>query len=266
MTKSQSKSTDIEVRENQIIVTAKRALGLNKFYVAIAIIIGIGVLIFLNPTYVNISKYSNSSNASNHSINITTVASTETGANAALGLPLLAVPFSVMPMLMLTTPMVILFVYDKNNGVLEYLISLGMTQRDIYARYLNAALLVAASYLLIFGALNLLYSFVLFGTIYLSTMLMILGIGALIALSTVAFIITMMMIFSSLQKTRSGGNQPLAISLGLVGVFPGYFIPFLLPYSTAIAVEIVQGAIIAAVALILIAMSSRLIQREKFLP
>ncbi len=141
-----------------------------------------------------------------------------------------------------------------------------MTQRDIYARYLKAALLVAASYLLIFGALNLLYSFVLFGTIYLSTMLMILGIGALIAVSTVAFIMTMMMIFSSLQKARNGGNQPLAVTLGLVGVFPGYFIPFIFNYDTAIAVEIVQGAIIAVVALILILMSSRLINREKFLP
>ena len=162
--------------------------------------------------------------------------------------------------------MVVLFVYDKNNGVLEYLISLGMTQSDIYARYLKAALLVAVSYLLTFGTLNLLYSFARFGTAYLSRMLVILGIGALIAVSTVAFIISMMMIFSSLQKARTGGNQPMAITLGLVGVFPGYFIPFIFPYSTAIAVEIVQGAIIAVVALIPILMSSRLVSREKFLP
>ena len=167
---------------------------------------------------------------------------------------------------MLTTPMVVLFVYDKNNGVLEYLISLGMTQGDIFARYLRAALLVAVSYLLIFGTLNLLYSFARFGTTYLSTMLVVLGIGGLIAVSTVAFIMAMMMIFSSLQKARGGGNQPLAITLGLVGVLPGYFIPFIFNYGTAIALEIVQGAIIAFVAIVLIVMSSRLINREKFLP
>jgi hypothetical protein len=263
MTKPQNESKNTELRENQVIVTAKRALGINKFYIAIAIIIGFGVLFFLNPTYVNLSIYSNSSN---HSINASMDMKTPIGGNNALGVPLLAVPFSVLPMMMLTTPMVILFVYDKDNGVLEYLLSLGMTQRRIYTRYLKAALLIAGAYLLIFGTLNLLYSFVQFGTTYLSTMLVILGIGALIAVSTVAFIITMMMIFSSLQKSRSGGNQPLAISLGLVGVLPGYFIPFILSYNTAIVVEIVQGAIIAVVALSLILMSPRLINREKFLP
>jgi len=260
MVKPQNKGT--ELRENQVIVTAKRAFGINKLYFVIAIAIGLGVLLFLNPTYINLAK---SSNPSTH-INIGAVTSAQAGANSKQGLPLLAVPFTVLPMMMLTTPMVILFVYDKNNGVLEYLISLGMTQRDIYTRYLKAALLIAVSYLLIFGALNLLYSFVLFRTTYLSTMLLVLGIGALIAISTVAFIMTMMMIFSSLQKARGGGNQPMAVTLGLVGVLPGYFIPFIFPYNTAIAVEIVQGAIIAVVSLSLILMSSRLINREKFLP
>ena len=182
------------------------------------------------------------------------------------GVPFLAVPLQALGAMLFATPVVLLFVYDKNNGVLEYLISLGMTQRGIYTRYLKAALLVAVSYLLIFGALNLLYSFTRFGTTYLPTMLMILGIGALISVSTVAFIITMMMIFSSLQKARGGGNQPMAVTLGLVGVIPGYFIPFIFSFDTAIAVEVVQGAIIAAAALILILMSSRLIKREKFLP
>jgi hypothetical protein len=264
MAKTQNDGKSTGFTENQVIVTAKRALGLNKFYVAIAIVIGIGVLLFLNPTYVNLSKYSNSS--VNQSVNVSAITSNQTGANSKMGLPLLAVPFSVLPMMMLTTPMVILFVYDKNNGVLEYLISLGMTQRSIYKRYLKAALLVAASYLLIFGTLNLLYSFAQFGTTYLSTMLMILGIGAIIAVSTVAFIMTMMMIFSSLQKARNGGNQPLALTLGLVGVLPGYFIPFIFAYNTAIVAEIIQGGIIAAVALILFLLSPGLIKREKFLP
>lgn len=248
MAKPQDEGNDTQFKENQILVAAKRALGLNKFYVAIAVAIGLGVLFILNPAYANASSHS-------------------TGASPAIiNTSLLAVPFSVLPMMTLTTPMVVLFVYDKNNGVLEYLLSLGITQGEIYARYLKAALLVAVSYLLIFGTANLLYSFARFGTSYLSRMLVILGIGGLISVSTVAFIMAMMMIFSSLQKSRSGGNQPLAVSLGLVGVLPGYIVPFVFPYDTAIAVEIVQGATIAVVALILILMSSRLVSREKFLP
>jgi hypothetical protein len=248
MAKPRDESKDTEFKENQVLVAAKRAVGLNKFYVAIAVAIGLGVLFILNPAYANASSHS-------------------TGASPAIiNTSLLAVPFSVLPMMTLTTPMVVLFVYDKNNGVLEYLLSLGITQGEIYARYLKAALLVAVSYLLIFGTANLLYSFARFGTSYLSRMLVILGIGGLISVSTVAFIMAMMMIFSSLQKSRSGGNQPLAVSLGLVGVLPGYIVPFVFPYDTAIAVEIVQGATIAVVALILILMSSRLVSREKFLP
>jgi len=68
------------------------------------------------------------------------------------------------------------------------------------------------------------------------------------------------------RKPRAGGNQPLAMTLGLVGVFPGYFIPFLFQYNTAVEVEIVEGALIAAIALVLVALSGRLVRREKLLP
>lgn len=37
-------------------------------------------------------------------------------------------PLDVLPAMMLSMAVLILFVYDKNNGVLEYLFSLGMTQ------------------------------------------------------------------------------------------------------------------------------------------
>jgi hypothetical protein len=249
MAKPQNGSKDADFRENQVVVTAKRALGLNKFYIALGAIIGVGSLFLLNSSYATASNQGTSS-----------------GSFTIASVPLLGIPFTVLPMIMLTTPMVVLFVYDKNNGVLEYLISLGMTQGDIFARYLRAALLIAATYLLVLGSLRLLYSFVSFGTAYLSTTLTVLGVGTLIAISTVAFIMTMMMIFSSLQKSRSGGNQPLALTLGVVGVFPGYFIPFVFPYETAIALEVVQGVIIAVAAVVPILMSSRLVSREKFLP
>lgn len=253
MAERQKAKAEPRYGENQVIVTARRALGLSRFYLVYAVIIGIGLLIF-NPTYVNVS-------------NLTSTTGIVSGAvSAKTGIPLLAVPFSVLPMMMLTTPMVILFVYDKNSGMLEYLLSLGMTQRDTYLRYLKAALLNGIVYLVVFGTLDMLYSYLRFGTEYFSTTGTVLAVGALISVSTVAFIINVMMVFSSLQKSRAGGNQPLAITLGLVGVFPGYFIPFLFQYNAAIEVEIVQGALIAAVALILVGLSGKLVKREKFLP
>jgi hypothetical protein len=255
MAEMQKTTEDSGYGRNQVIVTARRALGINRFYPVNAIIIGIGVLVFLNPaSSIRLANLTNTTGIINSAV------------NAEAGIPLLAIPFTVLPMMMLTTPMVVLFAYDKNNGMLEYLLSLGTTQRDIYLRYLDAALLNAVVYLLVFGALNVLYSYIQSGTRVLSTTGVILGIGGLIAMSTVAFIMTVMMIFGSLQKSRSGGNQPLAIMLGLVGVFPGYFIPFLFQYSVAVEMEIVQGALIAAVALILVALSGRLVRREKLLP
>lgn len=253
-----------EYRENQTLVTAKRALGISKFYIAYAIVIGLGVLFILNPTYINLHNYSNATNQT--PTNTINSIGMSIGTNAKQGVPLLAVPFSVLPMMMLATPMVILFAYDKNNGMLEYLISLGMRQRDVYMRYLKAALLLAICYLLIFGALNLVYSYIQFGTKVLQTMLLVLGISTVTAVSTVAFIITMMMIFSLLQKPRAGGNQPMAMMLGLVGVVPGYFIPFVFPYNIAIDVEIGVAMVIAAVAIALTLLSGKLIRREKLLP
>jgi hypothetical protein len=249
---------DQGMRSNQTVITAMRALGFGKMYLVIALVIGLGVLFFTNPTYISPAN-------SGNSVPMPGIGNVHSAAQNG-ELPLLAVPFTVLPMMMLTTPMVILFVYDKNNGMLEYLLSLGMTQRNIYARYLKAALLVAFVYLLTFTTLNTLYSNYLFGPKFLPELATIFAIGFAIAISTVAFIITMMMAFSTLQKTRAGGNQPLAITLGIVGVLPGYVIPFVFSFNTALELEVLQAAIIAAVALILVGLSGKLVRREKFLP
>jgi hypothetical protein len=89
MARTTKREQDPQFRENQILSTAKRALGLNKYYVVIAIIIGLGVLFLLVPTYVNSSGPGNG-------IGISSV--------TVPSLPLLAVPFTVLPMIMLTTP------------------------------------------------------------------------------------------------------------------------------------------------------------------
>jgi len=43
----------------------------------------------------------------------------------------------------MATPVLLLFVYDKNNGVLEYMLSIGMTQSSLFRSYLQAALALA---------------------------------------------------------------------------------------------------------------------------
>src|SRR5271157_5415026 len=49
------------------------------------------------------------------------------------------IPFGALVGVMITTPVFFLFVYDKNAGVLEYLLAVGMDQRDIFMGYLKAA-------------------------------------------------------------------------------------------------------------------------------
>ena len=56
---------------------------------------------------------------------------------------LLSVSFMSFGLLMFTTPVILLYVYDKNNGVLEYLLSLGWSQSDVFKQYLKAALFLA---------------------------------------------------------------------------------------------------------------------------
>ena len=119
-------------------------------------------------------------NSASNSTTSNTLVSNIIASNAALagksskagsGLPLLAVPLDMVPLLMIATPVVLLFVYDKNNGVLEYLLSLGMTQRDIYMRYLKAALLLTFIFSIIFVPVVLAYGYVTQGAGAVATIL-----------------------------------------------------------------------------------------------
>ncbi len=177
------------------------------------------------------------------------------------------VAFVILPVLMLITPMVMLFVYDKNNGVLEYLLSLGMTQRDIYLRYLKAALLIATLYLVAFVIINFTFTYIVLGTTAIPRSLTILAISIILAIAEVAFIITLMMLFSVLQKSRTGGNQPLGIAIGsATGFLPGIIFGAVFSFNDGVIAEIILAAVIGITALVLFMLSGKLIKREKFLP
>ena len=166
---------------------------------------------------------------------------------------------------MLTMPVTMLYVYDKNNGVLEYLLALGMSQGDVYKRYLKAELILVSLLLIAVALANVVVGLILRGDVLLP--LAAAGIAAVLAFPVVSFVTMAMIAFSSLQKPRAGANQPLAVSLGAVLLLPLLYVtPWFLPFIIGVAVDLAEAAIIAALATSLLLLSSKFISREKLLP
>ena len=172
----------------------------------------------------------------------------------------------MVPVLMIVTPVVLLFVYDKNNGVLEYLLSLGMTQRDIYMRYLKAALILILIFLVIFVPVTLAYGYVVYGASAVAKILPIPLLAVPFSLVVVSFMVIAMMAFSSLQKTRAGSNQPLGLVIGWLVTAPGYVVALVFTFNVGIYADLAVAAIIALVVFAFLISSEKLIRREKFLP
>src|SRR5271169_5331175 len=115
---------------------ARRSVSLSKTYPILGVLLAVlGLLVSsLSGLVGNIATNAIPANA--------------TGANSlnlAGGITFIAVPLQTFAAVIFATPVLLLFVYDKNNGVLEYFLSLGMTQGDIYGRYLKAALILASA-------------------------------------------------------------------------------------------------------------------------
>ena len=250
---------------NQAFSTAKRAMGISRTYLAIAVFICVLALSVWNfPLYKNIGASNNTTTL--NPTNSIGSASAILSANIGSSLDLLAVPFYMLPMLMLATPIVILFVYDKNTGVLEYLLSIGLTQRDIYMRYLKAAILLSAMIILIFAIADEILFYIVQGSAGALIIAPTIALATILGFSAVALTIMLMMAFSSLQKTRAGSNQPLALIVGMACTIPGFFIPFAFAYAAALAVESVYAILLGLFAIFILSSSEKLIKREKLLP
>lgn len=176
---------------------------------------------------------------------------------------ILFIALGAMTAVLIATPVLLLFVYDKNNGVLEYLLSTGMTQYSLFRSYLQAALALAGILLLVLVLSNAAIT-LLFGR---SAALLpaITALISVLGLSAVAFTTVLMMAFSSLQKQRVGANQPLGIGLGVVLVMPSYIIPLIFP-EIALTIVSLNAAIATALALVAFLLAGRLVKREKLLP
>lgn len=177
--------------------------------------------------------------------------------------PILSVALLSLSALLFSLPVVMLFVYDKNNGVLEYLLSTGLDQLDVFKGYVKASLSLA-TYLLVFSII--LNSAI---GIFLGTGLGLLASMAVltfaIGISEVFLVTVSLMAFSSLQKTPMGANQPLGVVIGIIPMFPALILPLVFP-TYAIVIDILIAVVVLLVSLVVLLSTSRLILREKLLP
>ena len=229
-------------------VTMRRSISLSKSYIILGVAISVYGTIISNiltliPT--------NPANPVSTPIDLMNI------------FPIISVAILPLSTLLFSMPVVMLFVYDKNNGVFEYLLSTGLDQLDIFKGYVKASLLLA-TYLLAFSSI--------FNTaigIYLGTSLEFLaGITILtfaIGISVVFLVTVAMMAFSSLQKTPTGANQPLGVIIGIIPVFPALIFPLVFP-SYAIIIDVSIAVITLLISFALLLSISRLILREKLLP
>lgn len=232
-------------------IIARRSASLGKTYIVIGVILSLIGILLANIEHALIG------------LNGIPIPSNTSGVQILTSLPLISIPIMVLATITFTTPVLLLYVYDKNNGVLEYFLSVGMDQEDIYKSYLKAALLLALI-LLVFEALLNVPAGLLLGTnrvLLLEESVLTLVIG----LAVVSFVTIMMEAFNSLQKERIGSNQPLGLGVGVGLVMPTYLVPIAFP-SLAILVDLSIAIIIAVLSLVMFFLASRLIRREKLLP
>ena len=178
---------------------------------------------------------------------------------------LLPVSFMSLGLLIFTMPVILLYVYDKNNGVLEYLLSLGWSQSVVFKQYLKAALFLALILFTGEGVAILIAGAISGSMGVLLLDLLMLFFTAFLGFSVVSLVTVAMMAFSSLQKQRVGANTPLGFTLGAVFIVPTFylsFIGFIPELIVVLSLCILAGGLSAG----LLLLSSRLIRREKILP
>jgi hypothetical protein len=181
-------------------------------------------------------------------------------ANIVETLGFMVVPFGAFVALLITTPIYLLFVADKNTGLLEYLLAVGMGQRDIFRGYLKASFLLS---LVGIGPMILL-NLAIAGS-GLTNAVIADGLSLLTGLSDVALVTVLMTAYSSMQRKPTGMNSPVGISIGIVLVLPEFFLISLLGRAI-IWLDLAIGLAIFAASAFLLASINKIIVREKLLP
>jgi len=226
--------------QSNVLVFAKRSLNLSKIMIGMGLALaGLGIFVIFA-----LSLLAGSSSA------------------AVFVLP---VSFMSLGLLIFTMPVMLLYVYDKNNGVLEYLLSLGWNQSDIFKQYLKAALFLALILFIGEGAAILIAGAIAGLMAVFALDLLMLFLTAFMGFSVVSLVNVAMMAFSSLQKQRVGANTPLGMAIGVPFIFPTFYLSFL-GFSPELIIYLLLCTLAAALSVALLLLSSRLIRREKMLP
>ena len=192
-------------------VTMKRSTRLSKSYIILGIFLTIyGVVLSNLMTIIP-------------SISPPDINNTPIPIDLTSSFPLLSIALLSLSAVMFALPVVMLFVYDKNNGVLEYLLSTGLDQLDIFKGYVKASL-VLATYLLFFAIILNTVVGILLGT-NLTLLVTIAILAFTIGISEVFLVSVCMVAFSSLQRTPMGANQPLGVIIGIIPMFPALVLP-----------------------------------------
>jgi hypothetical protein len=178
---------------------------------------------------------------------------------------LLIVPVGALVGLVITTPVYLLFVNDKNAGVLEYLLAVGMNQRQIFMGYLKASLGLS---------LIALAPVVVINTAFHNGGFSVALLGAGLALATgvadVSLVTVLMTAFSSMQRRPTGMNSPIGISIGVFLLLPELLIIAItgsfVALSVIVLLEVGIALAIAGAAAFFMLSLDRIIKREKLLP
>ncbi len=234
-----------QVERDPGIIIVKRGFALSKTYIFFAILLALIAISVANIDNVFLRGIPESS-------------------DFPASISLISVALIALAALMLTTPVILLYVYDKNNGVLEYFLSLGLDQGDIFKRYLKAGVILVVLFIVAVAVANVVVALMLRGDVMFP--LAATGLAAALTLPIVSFSTMAMMAFSSLQKQRAGANQPLGLALGALLVMPVYLSSFVLPFIVVVAVTLAEAIVITALSIALFLLSRRLISREKLLP
>ncbi|QQG48388.1 MAG: hypothetical protein HY247_06495 [archaeon] len=172
----------------------------------------------------------------------------------------IVVPLAALIGLVITTPVYLLFVNDKNSGVLEYLLAVGMDQREIFLGYLKAS--VALSLVALVPVLLIHTAFMssgLWGTLFGS------GLALATGVSDVALVTVLMTTFSSMQRRPTGMNSPLGITVGVFFIMPEIFLVSLLR-TAAVYLEVGVALTLLVLAVGFLLSLGRVVRREKLLP
>ncbi|MGA1975653.1 MAG: hypothetical protein ABSG92_08455 [Conexivisphaerales archaeon] len=228
------------------VVTAKRGFRLGLPYVVLSfIMLGPAVLL------AGVSAF----NLPTHGV--------PENVDLSLYLSLLAVPLVSLTGLMASMPVSLLFVHDKDNGTLEYLLSLGMDQQDIFRGYLGASLLLGTILLAVGLVSEVTLGLLSRDSVSLLATQVVLTLA--LGYSVISLTSILMSAFSSLQRQPMGANQPLGLAVGALLLAGAMIVPAVVPALTLV-LELGIAALVGLLTLSLLFLSGRLIRREKMLP